>query len=221
MKKLSDKVTFKHGAVISNRMVQHKDKWGEADAFPMAVANAVFGVVKKYAFDNLIIGYRISPEEINPDNVGYTWHEATKLIDELTNKFDFDYIYLSLPDYKSKPKDSNKTFAELVRPVMGQDTKLIIVGNVMNQADAEDALNYTELVTARRAQIIDASFSAKVVVGEDDKIIKKMSAQEEESQVLTPRVREVMDMNTNRPNWGKKLKEVDYSKAIKVGEYFY
>lgn len=26
MKKLSDKVTFKHGGVISNRMVQHKDK---------------------------------------------------------------------------------------------------------------------------------------------------------------------------------------------------
>lgn len=46
MKKLSDEVTFKHGAVISNRMVQHKDKWGEADAFPMAVANAVFGQLK-------------------------------------------------------------------------------------------------------------------------------------------------------------------------------
>ncbi|WP_353937588.1 hypothetical protein [Lactobacillus taiwanensis] len=126
-----------------------------------------------------------------------------------------------MPDYKSKPKDSNKTFAELVRPVMGQDTKLIIVGNVMNQADAEDALNYTDLVTAGRAQIINASFSAKVVAGEDDKIIKKMSAQEEESQVLTPGLREVMDINTNRPNWGKKLKEVDCSKAIKVGEYFY
>lgn len=119
MKKLSGKVTFKHGAIISNRMVQHKDKWGEANAFPMAVANAVFGVVKKYAFDNFIIGYRISPEEINPDNVGYTWH------------------------------------------------------NVMNQADTEDALNYTDLVTAGRTQIIDASFSTKVVAGEDDKIIKR------------------------------------------------
>lgn len=126
-----------------------------------------------------------------------------------------------MPDYKSKPKDSNKTFAELVRPVMGQDTKLMIVGNVMNQADAEDALNYTDLVTAGRTQIIDASFSTKVVAGEDDKIIKRMSAQEEESQVLTPGLREVMDMNTNRPNWGKKLKEVDYNKAIKVREYFY
>lgn len=193
-----------------------KDKWGEADAFPMAVVEEVFGAVKKYAPDNFIIGYRISPEEINPGNIGYTWHEATKLIDELTNKFDFDYIHLSLPDYKSKPKDSDKIFAELFRPVIGQDTKLIIVGDVMNQADAEDALNYADLVAAGRAQIIDANFSAKVVAGEDDKIIKKMSVQEEESQVLTPGLREVMDMNTNRPNWGKKLKEVDYSKAIKV-----
>ena len=53
--------------------------------------------------------------------------------------------HLSLPDYKAKPDDSAKTFAELFRPVIGKDTKLIIVGDVMNQKNAEDALNYTEI----------------------------------------------------------------------------
>lgn len=43
MKKLSDKVTFKHGAVISNRMVQHKDKWGEAETFPWQLLTQYLG----------------------------------------------------------------------------------------------------------------------------------------------------------------------------------
>lgn len=200
-----------------SRFSNHRqDKWGDYEAFPLTVAKEVFKVVRKYAPQDFIIGYRISPEEINPGNVGYTWHESTKLIDNLTNNFDFDYIHLSLPDYKAKPDDSAKTFAELFRPVIGKDTKLIIVGDVMNQKNAEDALNYTDLVAAGRAQIIDASFAAKVVAGEGDKVITELSDEEEKEQALTPGLREVMDKQTKRPNFAKMLQGLDYSKAIKV-----
>ena len=95
------------------------DKWGEADSFPLAVAEEVFKVVKKYAPQDFIVGYRISPEEINGDNVGYTWHESTELIGKLTKKFDFDYIHLSLPVYNARPSDSDKTFAELFKTYLG------------------------------------------------------------------------------------------------------
>lgn len=200
-----------------SRFSNHRqDKWGDYEAFPLAVAKEVFEVVRKYAPQDFIIGYRISPEEINPGNVGYTWHESTKLIDNLTNNFDFDYIHLSLPDYKAKPKDSDKTFAELFRPVIGKDTKLIIVGDVMSQEAAEDALKYTDLVAAGRAQIIDANFAAKVVAGEGDKVITELSDEEEKEQALTPGLREVMDKQTKRPNFAKMLRGIDYSKAIKV-----
>lgn len=200
-----------------SRFSNHRqDKWGDYEAFPLAVAKEVFEVVRKYAPQDFIIGYRISPEEINPDNVGYTWHESTKLIDDLTNNFDFDYIHLSLPDYKAKPKDSDQTFAELFRPVIGKETKLIIVGDVMDQEAAEDALKYTDLVAAGRAQIIDANFAAKVVAGEGDKVITELSDEEEKEQALTPGLREVMDKRTKRPNFAKMLQGLDYSKAIKV-----
>lgn len=200
-----------------SRFSNHRqDKWGDYEAFPLAVAKEVFEVVRKYAPQDFIIGYRISPEEINPDSVGYTWHESTKLIDNLTNNFDFDYIHLSLPDYKAKPDDSAKTFAELFRPVIGKGTKLIIVGDVMSQKTAEDALNYTDLVAAGRAQIIDANFAAKVVAGEGDKVITELSNEEEKEQALTPGLREVMDKQTKRPNFAKMLRGLDYSKAIKV-----
>lgn len=200
-----------------SRFSNHRqDKWGDYEAFPLAVSKEVFEVVRKYAPQDFIIGYRISPEEINPDNVGYTWHESTKLIDDLTNNFDFDYIHLSLPDYKAKPKDSDKTFAELFRPVIGKETKLIIVGDVMSQEAAEDALKYTDLVAAGRAQIIDANFTAKVVADEGDKVITELSDEEEKEQALTPGLREVMDKQTKRPNFAKMLQGLDYSKAIKV-----
>lgn len=200
-----------------SRFSNHRqDKWGEYEAFPLAVAKEVFEVVRKYAPQDFIIGYRISPEEINPGNVGYTWHESTKLVDTLTNNFDFDYIHLSLPNYKAKPKDSDKTFAELFRPVIGKETKLIIVGDVMSQEAAEDALKYTDLVAAGRAQIIDANFAAKVAAGKGDKVITELSDEEEKQQALTPGLREVMDKQTKRPNFAKMLQGLDYSKAIKV-----
>ncbi|MBP2057094.1 2,4-dienoyl-CoA reductase-like NADH-dependent reductase (Old Yellow Enzyme family) [Lactobacillus colini] len=192
------------------------DKWGEFSAFPLAVANEVASVVKKYAPKDFILGYRISPEEINPDNIGYTWHESTKLVDELTNQVDFDYIHLSLPNYNAKPNDSDKTFAELFQPVIGEGTKLIIVGNVMSQDAAEDAVKYTDLVAVGRAQLIDANFAKKVVSGQGDKIITEMSDEEEIAQKLTPGLREVLDQKTKMQNFGKMLKNLDYSKAIKV-----
>lgn len=200
-----------------SRFSNHRqDKWGDYEAFPLAVAKEVFKVVRKYAPQDFIIGYRISPEEINPGNVGYSWHESTKLINDLTNNFDFDYIHLSLPDYKAKPKDSDKTFAALFKPVIGKEAKLIIVGDVMSQEAAEDALKYTDLVAAGRAQIIDANFAAKVVAGKGDKVITELSDEEEKEQALTPGLREVIDKQTKRPNFAKMLQGLDYSKAIKV-----
>ena len=195
---------------------KREDKWGDYSAFPLAVAEEVEKVVKQYASKDFILGYRISPEEINPDNIGYTWHESTKLIHDLTDKVDFDYIHLSLPNYKMTPKDSDKTFAELFRPMIGKDTMLIIVGDVMSQEDAEDALNYTDLVAAGRAQIIDAEFSKKIVNGHGDDVITEMTDEEEIKQNLTPGLREAFDKTTKRPDFMKMIKDLDYSKAVKV-----
>lgn len=182
---------------------KRSDRWAKPEAFPMAVAKEVMAVVKKYAPTDFIVGYRISPEEINPDSIGYTWHDSTKLIDHLTSNFDFDYIHLSMPVYDAKPKDSDKTFAELFRSYLGKGTKLIIVGDVMDRKSARDALKYTDLVAA----------------GRDAEIIKTMSDREEVKQAVTPGLREVFNQQTKRPDWSRKLKNFDYSKAIKVQEF--
>ena len=86
----------------------------------------------------------------------------------------------------------------------------------MSQEAAEDALKYTDLVAAGRAQIIDANFAAKVVAGKGDKVITELSDEEEKQQALTLGLRKVMDKQTKRPNFAKMLQGLDYSKAIKV-----
>lgn len=196
---------------------KRSDKWGKADAFPLAVAKEVFRVVKKYAPKGFIVGYRISPEEINADSVGYTWHDSTKLVKELTSALPFDYIHLSLVNYNDKPKDSKKTFAELFRPYIGKDTKLIIVGNIMNKTTAERALRNTDLIAIGRAQIIDAHFAYKVLHGKGRSVIRQMSDREEKQEKVTPGLREVFNQKTKRPDWQAKVYDnLDYSKAVKV-----
>ncbi|QLL70408.1 NADH-dependent oxidoreductase [Lactobacillus sp. 3B(2020)] len=169
----------------SNKRTDH---WGGSLAkrmnFAKEVTAEVMRVVKAEAPKDFIVGYRISPEEIH-DEIGYTWHESTQLIQALTTEFDLDYIHLSLPAYNEKPADSDKTFAELFQPVLN-GKKEIIVGNVMNEADAKDALNYTDLVAVGRASIIDPLFAHKIVTGHGDDIITKISPEQVKLAKMTP-----------------------------------
>ncbi len=196
---------------------KRSDKYGRPDAFALAVTNEVMHVVKKYAPKGFIVGYRISPEELNPgEKTGYTWHEATKLVGELNKQFDLDYIHLSMTDFDQKPKDSHKTFAQLFRPYLDKKTKLIIVGNVMNITAARDALKYADLVAAGRAQLLDANFARKIVTGHARQINRRVSKREEVLQKLTPGMQEVFDEKAKRPDATIKTKDLDYSKAVEV-----
>ena len=85
----------------------------------------------------------------------------------------------------------------------------------MDKQAAEDALKYTDLVAAGRAQIIDANFARKVVTGKGS-IISEITEEEELQQKFTPGLREVFDKETKRPNFAKKaFGELDYDKALK------
>ncbi|MDV7714711.1 oxidoreductase [Oenococcus oeni] len=168
---------------------KRNDFWGgsleKRMNFAKAVTDKVFKTAKKYAPKDFIIGYRISPEEIH-DTVGYTWHESTQLIKTLTSEFDFDYIHLSLPEYNSKPNDSDKSFAELFQPALGDAVKEIIVGNIMNESDAEDAIRYADLVAVGRATLIDPQFGLKIQEGRGNEIIEKISPEQVKKSHLTP-----------------------------------
>lgn len=190
------------------------DRWGDPESFPLAVANEVFKAVTEFAPKNFIVGYRISPEEINPDSIGYTWHESAKLVKQLTGRYPFDYVHLSMSSYDAKPADSEQTFAQLFKPYLSDGTKLIVVGGIINRETATQAMHLADLVAVGKAQLIDANFAAKLLSGKDQEIITELTDELEKEQELTPGLREVFDKEEKIPNWGEKVfKELDYDKS--------
>jgi len=118
--------------------------------------------------------------------VGYTWHESTQLIEKLTSACDFDYIHLSMPAFDAKPTDSDKTFAELFQPAIGEKAQEVIVGDVMTNQAMQAALAYTDLVAMARATLIDPQIGLKVTEGREDDIVRQISPAQVKQSRLTP-----------------------------------
>ncbi|OFN56202.1 MULTISPECIES: NADH-dependent flavin oxidoreductase [unclassified Streptococcus] len=173
-----------------------EDKWGSSlekrMAFPLAVVKEVKRVVGKYAPKDFIVGYRISPEEIHGDEVGYSYREAQALIREVI-KYELDYIHLSLWEgYASKPVGSDRTYAEHFKSILDNQTKLIIVGGVFSEEDAQDAIAQTptDLIAVGRGTLIDPLFGQKIKEGRGDEIVHQISPEQLEQTAWTSGLRE-------------------------------
>jgi len=81
----------------SNR---RKDRWGgtrdKRMRFPLAVTRAVLATAKRHASKGFIVGYRLSPEEL--ENPGLTLEDNLALADSLGD-LPLDYLHLSLRRY--------------------------------------------------------------------------------------------------------------------------
>lgn len=173
-----------------------EDKWGgsleKRMAFPLAVVKEVKRVVEEYAPKDFIVGYRISPEEIHRDEVGYSYREAQALIREVI-KYELDYIHLSLWEgYASKPVGSDRTYAEHFKSILDNQTKLIIVGGVFSEEEAQDAIAQTptDLIAVGRGTLIDPLFGQKIKEGRGNEIVHQISPEQLEQTAWTSGLRE-------------------------------
>ncbi|MRI86225.1 NADH-dependent oxidoreductase [Aerococcaceae bacterium WS4759] len=168
-------------SAFSNR---REDDWGgsleKRMAFPLAVVAEVKRViVEANAPADFILGYRISPEEIHGDNIGYSFRESLKLAKELS-KYELDYLHISLRGgYASTPIDESEqtSLAELFKEAIGPETALITVSEVFDLNSAEDALNYGDLVAIARAALIEPEFLEKIRQGKAEQIAQAISPQ--------------------------------------------
>lgn len=81
---ISNQRTDEYGGSLENRL-----------RFPIEVTQAVVQAVKDHGPEDFIIGYRISPEEIHGDSIGYTYKESLELIKQI-DQLKLDYIHLSV-----------------------------------------------------------------------------------------------------------------------------
>ncbi|WP_156291048.1 NADH-dependent flavin oxidoreductase [Oceanobacillus salinisoli] len=139
--------------------------------FPLAVVDKVQHVVKEYAKNPFIVGYRFSPEE--PETPGITMGDTLELVDVLADK-GLDYLHVSLQDFWSKARrgaDTTRTRVDLLLEKIHKRVLLIGVGSIYTADDAEAALKTgVECLALGRELIIDPEWVQKIKDGNESDI---------------------------------------------------
>ncbi|MFX3866414.1 NADH-dependent oxidoreductase, partial [Streptococcus suis] len=79
------------------------------------VVNEVKSVIARYAHKDLIICYRLSPEEIHGTNIGYSYKESMALVAEIARE-ELDYISLSIwCGFEAGPAGLNQSSGKLFK----------------------------------------------------------------------------------------------------------
>lgn len=151
------------------------DAWGgdlqRRMAFPIAVFDEVKRAVTAAGRPDFVVGYRMCPDEIHGENIGYDVTEAMALADQLA-AHGVDYVHLSIfTGYASVPPGHDKSYGQLARQAVNGRCPVIIVSNVFTAADATDALNHGDIVAIAREAHIDPDFASKIRTGRADEII--------------------------------------------------
>lgn len=151
------------------------DEWGgsmeKRMAFPLAVLKKVKEVTAKMSDKDFIVGYRISPEEVHGDNVGYTVDDSLQLISRVIAN-GADYIHVSTLDYKAMPSKGGlgEPITKTVYNSISGKVPMLLAGSILTPEDALDALGYTDIVALARAVIIDPEFVPKLRNGKESAV---------------------------------------------------
>ncbi|EEI21927.1 hypothetical protein [Limosilactobacillus fermentum] len=88
-----------------------------------------------------------------------------------------DYLSLSIwGGYDAKPKGADQSFGQIFKQIVGDDTKVMVVGGVFSEAAAADAVaNHTDLIGVGQGTLIDPLFGKKILDGQGDKLFPKLA----------------------------------------------
>lgn len=165
---------------FSENSNQRKDKWGgnrdERMTFAKAVIKEVQSVIDKYATKPFILGYRLSPEEI--EKPGIRLEDSLYFVENI--KRDVDYIHLSMGSYLrtslNNPEDKKPIlnyFVETIEP----EVPLIGLGSVETPTDAQEVINKgASLVAMGRELLREPNWVEKVQRNDENSIRTTISA---------------------------------------------
>ncbi|WP_273753557.1 NADH-dependent flavin oxidoreductase [Leuconostoc mesenteroides] len=145
---------------------QRSDEWGGSRGkrlkFPLAVIETVNKTVKKYSKKPFIVGYRISPEEI--EEPGIRLEDSLFFVDQIKHKV--DYIHLSMGSYK-RTSLNNKANKETLISQFSQHKKNIVpligIGSVETPDDVNAVMSDgADLVAIGREFIREPQWVQKI-----------------------------------------------------------
>ncbi|MCH4517696.1 NADH-dependent flavin oxidoreductase [Staphylococcus haemolyticus] len=173
---------------VSSYYNRRNDEWSDHMKFPTAVIDEVLKAKSKYASDDFIIGYRLSPEEA--ESPGISMEITEQLINTITEK-SIDYVHISLGDIHSTTREGKYAGQErlkLIHQWVDGRIPVIGIGSVFTADDALDAIKSTgvELVALGREILLDYNFISKIQEGKEDEILSEFDPHREDKHELPP-----------------------------------
>ncbi|WP_157454800.1 NADH-dependent flavin oxidoreductase [Carnobacterium maltaromaticum] len=164
---------------FSENSNQRSDEWGGSQKkrlkFPLAVIDSVKQAVKKHSTNPFVIGYRLSPEEI--ETPGIRLENSLFFVDQIKEKV--DYIHLSMGSYKRTSLNDKKNKATLISQFSTHTigvVPLIGIGSVEHPDEAEEVLHDgADLIAIGRELIREPKWVQKVAIGDIASIRTKLS----------------------------------------------
>ena len=147
----------------SNR---REDQWGgtleKRLTFPLAVANEVIRTVKENATTPFLVGYRLSPEEI--EEPGITFDDTLVLVDKLA-ALNLDYLHISTMNFwggSLRDTSDLRPRAQLINEHLSHKLPIIGVGSIGTPADAlKTAQTGVPLIALGRELLIEPHWVEK------------------------------------------------------------
>lgn len=173
---------------------QREDQWGGSlenrMRFPLAVIDQVREAAGQYAGKDFIVGYRISPEEI--ETPGIRLSDTLSFVDKLADST-LDYLHVSMGNVwrtSLNDKDATEPILPQIQRALGGRLPLIGVGGVEKPEDAEKVMDAgIDFVAIGRELIREPKWVQKVI-SNDEKTIR---------YVISPN--DIDDLNVPAPLW--------------------
>lgn len=193
------------------------DKWGgsvdKRMTFALEVIKSVHQAVETYANKPFIVGYRISPEEI--ENPGIRIADTLHFIDTLADQ-SIDYLHISMGyawRTSLNDKDDKEPLILKIKKQVNGRLPLISVGSVEKPDDAEKVMDAgIDFVALGREILREPKWVQKVENEDEDSIRYTISTQDLDELGITPamwhflivRLQSAMHIS-NQPDYDKGL----------------
>lgn len=162
------------------------DKWGGSfenrTRFALEIIKSVHQAVEKYADEKFIVGYRISPKEI--EEPGIRLDDTLKFIDLLAEQ-PINYLHISM-GYAWRTSLNDKSDTEpiilKIKQVVNNRLPIISVGSIEKPADAEKIMDAgIDFAAIGRESIREPNWVQKVELGQENSINYTLSETELDS----------------------------------------
>jgi 2,4-dienoyl-CoA reductase-like NADH-dependent reductase (Old Yellow Enzyme family) len=170
----------------SNR---REDHWGGSIEkrlnFPLAVANEVIKTVKENAKSAFLVGYRLSPEEL--EDPGITFDDTLVLVDKLAS-LKLDYLHISVMNFWAgslrDPSDL-RSRTQLIHDYLSDRIPIIAVGSIRTPAEALSIANTgIPLIALGRELLMDPDWVKKIRNNEIDTIQTTLKTTDQKKLVI-------------------------------------